>query len=78
MTIEIKEIYEQSVEKRKKANFSKGVEDLDNFCKYLSGGDVLIIGGRPAMGKTNFAISIFNHLLSIHIFRSPFFFYYKG
>ena len=65
MVNEIKEIYEKAVEKRKKANFSTGFEDLDNFCKYLDGGDVLIIGGRPAMGKTNFAISLLNHLLSV-------------
>ena len=65
MTNEIKEIYEKAVEKRKKANFSTGFEDLDNFCKYLDSGDVLIIGGRPAMGKTNFAISLLNHLLSV-------------
>ena len=65
MTNEIKEIYEKAAEKRKKADFSTGFEDLDNFCKYLDGGDVLIIGGRPAMGKTNFAISLLNHLLSV-------------
>ena len=63
MTNKIKELYELGLKRRKKANFSTGFEDLDNFCKYLDGGDVLIIGGRPAMGKTNFAASFVNHLI---------------
>ena len=59
---EIKEIYEQALERTKNANFSTGFYDLDIFCKYIDGGDIITIGGRPAMGKTNFAISLVNHL----------------
>ena len=43
--------------------FSTGFEELDVFCKFLEGGNIMIIGGRPGMGKTNFALSIVNHLL---------------
>lgn len=60
----IEEIYLKSIEKTKKADFSTGFEDLDIFCKFLSGGDILTIGGRPAMGKTNFAVSLVNHLVN--------------
>ena len=62
MANEIKEIYEKAKEITKNADFSTGFDDLDNFCKYLTGGEILTIGGRPAMGKTNFAISFINHL----------------
>ena len=59
----IAEIFMKSLEKRKTDFFSTGFEDLDIFCKFLEEGNIMIIGGRPAMGKTNFALSIVNHLL---------------
>ena len=62
----IKKIYMEAQEKIKNSVFTTGFEDLDNFCKYLSNGSILTIGGRPAMGKTSFATSLVNHLLSIN------------
>ena len=59
----VKALYEKAEEKIRKADFTTGFYDLDIFCKYLTGGDVLTIGGRPAMGKTNFAVSLVNHLI---------------
>ena len=63
MTNKIKELYETGLERRKKTDFSTGFDDLDIFCKYLDGGDILTIGARPAMGKTNFAASLVNHFI---------------
>ena len=61
---DIREIYLKGQERLKKTDFfTTGFEDLDIFCKYLEGGNVLTIGGRPAMGKTSFALSLLNHLL---------------
>ena len=65
MENDIVDIFIKSIEKRKTDFFSTGFEELDIFCKFLEGGNVMIIGGRPAMGKTNFALSIVNHLLDI-------------
>ena len=60
----IKEIYLKGQERLKKTDFfTTGFLDLDIFCKYLEGGNVLTIGGRPAMGKTSFALSLLNHIL---------------
>ena len=61
----IKEIYLKGLEKRKNAGFSTGLDDLDIFCKYLEAGNIMTIGGRPSMGKTNFAITLVNHLVNI-------------
>ena len=61
---DIKEIYLKGQEKfNKKDFFTTGFDDLDVFCKYLERGNILTIGGRPAMGKTAFATSLVNHLL---------------
>ena len=61
---DIKEIYLKGQERLKKTDFfTTGFGDLDIFCKYLEGGNVLTIGGRPAMGKTSFALSLLNHQL---------------
>lgn len=63
MTNKIKELYESGLERRKKTNFSTGFEELDIFCKYIDCGDILTIGARPAMGKTNFSASLVNHFI---------------
>ena len=63
MENDIANIFMRSLEKRKTEFFSTGFEELDIFCKFLEKGNIMIIGGRPAMGKTNFALSIVNHLL---------------
>lgn len=61
---DIREIYLKGQERLKKTDyFTTGFLDLDIFCKYLEGGNVITIGGRPAMGKTSFALSLLNHLL---------------
>ena len=65
MANDIKEIYLKGQELLKKKDyFTTGFEDLDIFCKYLEGGNILTIGGRPAMGKTAFATSLTNHFLN--------------
>ena len=61
----IKEIYLKEQERLKKTDFfSTGFEDLDVFCKYTDSGNILTIGGRPAMGKTNFSVSLINHMVN--------------
>ncbi|WP_259286502.1 replicative DNA helicase [Candidatus Nasuia deltocephalinicola] len=37
---------------------STGFKDLDNIIKKISGGDLLIVAGRPSMGKTSFSLNI--------------------
>jgi replicative DNA helicase len=37
---------------------STGYPDLDKFIKGLKKGNLIIVGGRPAMGKTTFALNI--------------------
>ncbi len=64
MSNNIKEIYLNEQERLKMTDFfSTGFEELDIFCKYIEGGNVITIGGRPAMGKTNFSISLINHMV---------------
>ena len=63
MVNDIRKIYEKGIERTKREPFLTGFKDLDIFCKYLGGGDILTIGGRPGMGKTNFAVSLVNNIL---------------
>jgi len=61
---DIKEIYLKEQERLRRTDFfSTGFEELDVFCKYIDKGNVITIGGRPAMGKTSFALSLLNHFL---------------
>lgn len=39
-----------------------GFNELDNLLTGLYGGDLIVVGGRPAMGKTHFALDIVNHV----------------
>lgn len=39
-----------------------GFAELDKCLKGMRGGELLLVGGRPAMGKTAFALNIVNHL----------------
>lgn len=39
-----------------------GIEYLDNITKGFKEGDLIIIAGRPSMGKTSFVINIINYL----------------
>ena len=62
---DIKEIYLKEQDRLRRTDFfSTGFEDLDNFCKYIDKGNVITIGGRPAMGKTNFSVSLINHMVN--------------
>nr|YP_007878187.1 replicative DNA helicase subunit [Calliarthron tuberculosum]AGA63798.1 replicative DNA helicase subunit [Calliarthron tuberculosum] len=59
--------------KNKAVNILSGFKDLDQVTKGFKQGDLIIIAGRPSMGKTSFAINITNHLirnlqLSVYIF----------
>lgn len=46
---------------------STGLEDLDNLLGGLAPSDLLIIGGRPAMGKTSLATSIAYNVASTYL-----------
>ena len=39
-------------------HLSTGFEELDAVINGLNGGELVLIGGRPAMGKTTFALNI--------------------
>ncbi|WP_259285942.1 replicative DNA helicase [Candidatus Nasuia deltocephalinicola] len=41
---------------------STGFKDLDNIIKRISGGDLLIVAGRPSMGKTSLSLNIAKHV----------------
>ena len=43
-------------------SISTGFSELDKCLKGMRGGELLLVGGRPAMGKTSFALNIVNHL----------------
>lgn len=43
--------------------FSTGFIDIDLVLRNVEKGSIITIGGRPAMGKTAFSLSIVNHLL---------------
>jgi len=58
----IKDIFLESIQEDSKSSYETGFRDLDNVCK-IRGGNIVLIGGRPAMGKTEFSISILNNLL---------------
>ena len=50
--------------KNKEENiFSTGFVEIDEYIKGIEKGSIITIGGRPAMGKTSFAISVLIHLL---------------
>ena len=41
----------------KPLGLSTGIDRLDERLGYIRGGDIVLIAGRPAMGKTAFAIN---------------------
>nr|QJF58271.1 replicative DNA helicase subunit [Corallina officinalis]QJF58470.1 replicative DNA helicase subunit [Corallina officinalis]QJF58669.1 replicative DNA helicase subunit [Corallina officinalis]QJF58868.1 replicative DNA helicase subunit [Corallina officinalis] len=54
-------------------NILSGFKDLDELTHGFKKGDLIVIAGRPSMGKTSLAINITNHLilnlqLSVYIF----------
>ena len=42
---------------------STGYQDRDGKTSGLEGGDLLIVAGRPSMGKTSVALNIAEHCL---------------
>ena len=40
-----------------------GFSDLDKLTGGLSGGQLILVGGRPAMGKSTFAMNIADHVM---------------
>lgn len=58
---------------KKNQNISSGFKDLDKITHGFKNGDLIIIAGRPSMGKTSFAINIIYHLslnlnIKVHMF----------
>ena len=54
-------------------NILSGFKDLDKITNGFKEGELIIVAGRPSMGKTSFAINITHHLifklkLEVHIF----------
>lgn len=70
-TSDIKEVFMKSSElftsdllnSKEKTYFTTGFKDIDNILGFIEKGSLITIGGRPAMGKKSFAISITNHLI---------------
>ena len=50
--------------KGKITGLSTGFEDIDQMTDGLHEGELVIVAGRPSMGKTSFAINIAEHLLT--------------
>ena len=46
----------------KSASITTGFEHLDNMTSGLHGGDLIIIAGRPSMGKSSLAVNIAEHV----------------
>ncbi len=46
----------------KRAAVLTGFKVLDELTGGLSGGQLILVGGRPAMGKSTFAMNIANHV----------------
>lgn len=58
---------------KKSAYISSGFKDLDKITQGFKQSELVIVAGRPSMGKTSFAINIiynliFNFKLSVHMF----------
>lgn len=45
---------------------SSGFLDVDRLCCGMQPGDLLIVAGRPAMGKTSFALTVAHHVALHH------------
>ena len=66
-------LYRMSQHSQEKNIIFSGFKDLDKIIKGFRYGDLVIIAGRPSMGKTSFAINIIYHLsiklkIAIHLF----------
>ncbi len=52
-----------STSKSKLTGVSTGFKDLDNLTSGLQASDLIIVAGRPSMGKTSFAMNLAEHAL---------------
>ena len=43
---------------------STGFPQLDNACKGMHGGELIVLAARPAMGKTNFALNLASNVIN--------------
>ena len=51
--------------KKEITGLSTGLKDLDRMVDGWQPSDLIIIAGRPAMGKTAFAIGLMNHIMTV-------------
>lgn len=63
MDTKILDLVVTKMKKKEKSEFKSGFYDLDETLFNIEKGNIIVIGGRPAMGKTSFAISICINLL---------------
>jgi len=66
-------LYNINENSKEKKNIFSGFIDLDKITNGFNNGDLIIIAGRPSMGKTSFAINILYYLsiklnLRVHMF----------
>lgn len=55
-------IYRTNRLKNKQREFLSGFEDLDKITNGFNQGDLVIVAGRPSMGKTSFALNLLYYL----------------
>lgn len=60
------DLIEKSVEKKEDYSLYTGFFDLDNITDGLHKGELTIIGARPGVGKTTFALQIANRIANYH------------
>lgn len=52
----------KNIDDKNMGSLTTGFAELDKMLTGLHGGDIIAVGGRPAMGKTGFALNIVNYL----------------
>nr|YP_009541683.1 replication helicase subunit [Synarthrophyton chejuense]AYR05692.1 replication helicase subunit [Synarthrophyton chejuense] len=55
--------FNKSITKEINQNTESGFQGLDNITKGFQDGDLIVIAGRPSMGKTSFAINITKNII---------------
>ena len=62
-------LYEQAEERSQNRDYpgvTTGFNDLDHLLQGMQPSDLIIIAGRPGMGKTSFLLSIIRHASRVH------------